>query len=212
MAEGKGFSTRAIHGARVPPVDQEAPSVPIFQTATFRFETAERYADTISFKRPGYTYTRGYGNPTVNAFEAVMANLEGTDGAFGFASGMAAIHTTLTALAASGDRIVASTELYGGTYSLMRKILPRYGVDVTFVDAHDPDAVREARAPSTARRSRTRTSRSLISRRSGRSVATRASRPSSTTRSRRRTSAHRPRTGSTSCCTRRRSTSRVTAT
>jgi O-acetylhomoserine/O-acetylserine sulfhydrylase-like pyridoxal-dependent enzyme len=144
MAEGKGFSTRAIHGARVPPVDQEAPSVPIFQTATFRFETAERYADTISFKRPGYTYTRGYGNPTVNAFEAVMANLEGTDGAFGFASGMAAIHTTLTALAASGDRIVASTELYGGTYSLMRKILPRYGVDVTFVDAHDPDAVREA--------------------------------------------------------------------
>jgi O-acetylhomoserine/O-acetylserine sulfhydrylase-like pyridoxal-dependent enzyme len=144
MAEGKGFSTRAIHGARVPPVDQEAPSVPIFQTATFRFETAERYADTISFKRPGYTYTRGYGNPTVNAFEAVMADLEGTDGAFGFASGMAAIHTTLTALAASGDRIVASTELYGGTYSLMRKILPRYGVDVTFVDAHDPDAVREA--------------------------------------------------------------------
>jgi cystathionine beta-lyase/cystathionine gamma-synthase len=144
MAEGKGFSTRAIHGARVPPVDQEAPSVPIFQTATFRFETAERYADTISFKRPGYTYTRGYGNPTVGAFEAVMADLEGTDGAFGFASGMAAIHTTLTALAASGDRIVASTELYGGTYSLLRKILPRYGVEVTFVDAHDLDAVREA--------------------------------------------------------------------
>jgi methionine-gamma-lyase len=139
-----GFATRAIHGARTPPIEQETPSVPIFQTSTFRFATAEDYAETISFHRPGYTYTRGYGNPTLLAFENLMADLEGTEAAFSFASGMAAIHTLVTSLARAGDRVVASTELYGGTYSLFRKVLPRYGIDVTFVNPHDLDAVAEA--------------------------------------------------------------------
>lgn len=115
--------------------------MPIFQTATFRFETAEEYAETIAFRRPGYTYTRGYGNPTLLAFETLMAELEETESAFSFASGMAAIHTVVTAVASAGDRIVASPELYGGTYSLFRKVLPRYGIEVTFVDAHDLEAV-----------------------------------------------------------------------
>ena len=146
MDEGRrpGFATRAIHGARTPPIDQETPSVPIFQTSTYRFETSDDYAETIAFRRPGYTYTRGYGNPTLRAFESVMADLEGTGSAFSFASGMAAIHTLATAVAAAGDRIVASTELYGGTYSLFRRVLPRYGIEVTFVDPHDVDAVARA--------------------------------------------------------------------
>lgn len=138
------FATRAIHSARMPPVDQETPSVPIYQTATFRFEDSEAYAETISFRRPGYTYTRGYGNPTLLAFETLMADLEGTEAAFSFASGMAAIHTVITALAMAGDRVVASPELYGGAYSMFHKVLPRYGIDVTFVDPHDQDAVAEA--------------------------------------------------------------------
>jgi len=138
-----GFSTRAIHGARTPPIDQETTSVPIFQTSTYRFETSERYAETISFRREGFTYTRGYGNPTLAAFERLMADLEGTEAAFSFASGMAAIHTAITSLAGAGDRVVSSSELYGGTYSLMTKVLPRYGVEVTFVDPHAPDAVAE---------------------------------------------------------------------
>jgi cystathionine beta-lyase/cystathionine gamma-synthase len=139
-----GFATRAIHGARVGPVEQDTPSVPIFQTSTFRFETAEEYAETISFRRPGYTYTRGYGNPTLLAFETLMADLERTEAAFSFASGMAAIHTLVTTLASAGDRIVSSTELYGGTYSLLRRVMPRYGVEVTFVDPHDLEAVEAA--------------------------------------------------------------------
>jgi methionine-gamma-lyase len=73
-----------------------------------------------------------------------MADLEGTEAAFSFASGMAAIHTVVTATASAGNRIVSSTELYGGTYSLFRKVLPRYGVEVTFVDPHDVDAVTAA--------------------------------------------------------------------
>ncbi|MGZ5291875.1 MAG: trans-sulfuration enzyme family protein [Actinomycetota bacterium] len=138
------FATRAIHGARTPPIDQDTPSVPIFQTSTFRFETAEDYAETIAFRRPGYTYTRGYGNPTLLAFETLMADLEGTEAAFSFASGMAAIHTVVTTLARSGDRVVVSPELYGGTYSLFRSVLPRYGIDVTFVDARDAGALARA--------------------------------------------------------------------
>jgi O-acetylhomoserine/O-acetylserine sulfhydrylase-like pyridoxal-dependent enzyme len=139
-----GFATRAIHNATTPPVDQDTPSVPIFQTSTFRFDTSEAFAETINFRRPGYTYTRGYGNPTLLAFERVMADLEGTESAISFASGTAAIHTVLTTNASVGDRLVASAELYGGTYSLFTKVLPRYGVQVDLVNPHDLDAVAAA--------------------------------------------------------------------
>ncbi|MDH4111510.1 MAG: aminotransferase class I/II-fold pyridoxal phosphate-dependent enzyme [Actinomycetota bacterium] len=143
MTGERGFSTRAVHGA-TPAIEQETPSVPLYQTSTFRFPNSEAYAETISFRAPGYTYTRGYGNPTVAAFERQMAALEGTETAFGFASGMAGIHTVLTAHAGAGDRVVMSTELYGGTFGLATTVLPRNGVSVTFVDPHDLDAVRAA--------------------------------------------------------------------
>jgi methionine-gamma-lyase len=125
-------------------VDQQMPSVPIYQTATYRFESSEDYAETIAFRKDGYTYTRGYGNPTVAAFESQMAALEGTEAAFGFASGMAAIHTVFMANVSSGDRVVLSNELYGGTYSIATKLLPRLDVAVDLVDPHDLDAVRGA--------------------------------------------------------------------
>jgi cystathionine beta-lyase/cystathionine gamma-synthase len=137
----RGFGTRAVHGARTPPVEQTPSSVPIYQTSTWRFDTSEDYAEVIGFRRPGYVYGRGYGNPTVESFEAVMADLEGTEAAYGFGSGMAAIHAAVTTFAQSGDRIVSSPELYGGAYSLFHEILPRYGIEMTFVSPHDPDAV-----------------------------------------------------------------------
>jgi cystathionine beta-lyase/cystathionine gamma-synthase len=143
MARERGFSTKAIHGTP-PSVEQQTPSMPIYQTSTFRFPDSEAYAETISFRAPGYTYTRGYGNPTVAAFEEQMASLEGTEAAFGFASGMSGIHTVLAAHAGAGDRVVMSRELYGGTYALATRLLPRIGVDVTLVDPHDVDAVRDA--------------------------------------------------------------------
>jgi methionine-gamma-lyase len=139
----RGFATRAIH-VRRPPADQDTPSVPIFQTSTFRFDTSEDYAETIAFRRPGYTYTRGYGNPTLLAFEQTMADLEGTESAFSFSSGMAAIHALVTTVASAGDRIVASTDLYGGAYSLFTRVLPRFGVTADLVPAHDLAAVRNA--------------------------------------------------------------------
>src|SRR3989440_2748636 len=141
MERKKGFSTRAVHGAKAPEVEQQPSSVPIYQSSTWRFDTSEDYAEVIAFRRPGYVYGRGYGNPTLEAFERAMAELEGTESAYAFASGMAAIHAVVTTLAESGDRIVASPELYGGAYSLFREILPRYGIEVTTVSPHDPDAV-----------------------------------------------------------------------
>jgi methionine-gamma-lyase len=144
MAEGgkRRFQTRAVHTPRLPAVEQRSSSVPIFQTSTFRFDTNEQFADAISFRGPGYVYTRGYGNPTVDAFLAVMADLEETDAALGFASGTAAIHALFVTLAGSGDRIVAANTLYGGTISQLRTVLPRFGIDVTWVDPLDLDQVK----------------------------------------------------------------------
>ena len=140
----RGFGTRAVHASKAPPVEQDPASVPLYQTATWRFDTAEDYAEVIGSRRPGYVYGRGYGNPTVEAFERAIADLEGTESAYAFASGMAAIHAVVTTLAAAGDRIVSSPELYGGAYSLFHSVLPRYGIDVTYASPHDLEAVDRA--------------------------------------------------------------------
>jgi cystathionine beta-lyase/cystathionine gamma-synthase len=142
--EQLGFATRAVHAAKPPDVIQTPSSVPIYQASTWGFDSTEEYASVINLERQGHVYGRGYGNPTVEAFEAVMASLEGTEAAFGFSSGMSAIHCVVTALADSGARVVSSREIYGGTYGLFEHILPRHGVAVDYVDPHDEDAVRAA--------------------------------------------------------------------
>jgi methionine-gamma-lyase len=146
MAEApkRRFQTRAVHPAELPPVDQRTASAPIYQTSTFRFDTNEAFAEAISFRGPGYVYTRGYGNPTVDAFQTTMADLEETEAALGFASGTAAIHSLFITLAGSGDRIVAANALYGGTVAQLRRVLPRFGIEVTWIDPTDLDAVKTA--------------------------------------------------------------------
>lgn len=146
MSDDRGFATRAVHAGVPPQVVQRPASVPIYQTSTWGFETSEEFAAVLRGERPGHVYGRGYGNPTVEAFEAVMSSLEGTGGAIAYASGMAAIHAVVTCLASNGDRIVSSRELYGGSFALFDKVLPRYGIDVVLVDPHDPSAVAAALA------------------------------------------------------------------
>jgi cystathionine beta-lyase/cystathionine gamma-synthase len=138
------FQTRAVHTNRLPPLDQLPGSVPIFQSSTFRFRTNEEFAKAINFEGPGYVYSRGYGNPTVDAFQSAMADLEETESAIGFASGVAAIAALFLTVASAGSRIVAGSALYGGTVSMLRNILPRFGVETTFVDPTDLDQVRES--------------------------------------------------------------------
>ncbi len=149
-----GENTRAVHTPH-PNVPAQRPlGLPVYRTAVFGFDTAQEYADVLAGASPGYVYSR-IDNPTVDAFAAGVAAFEGrgVDGAVmgqAFASGMAAISTVLFTFLGTGAHVVASRELYGGTYSLLRHLLPRYGVEVTFVDVADPAAVRDALRPSTA--------------------------------------------------------------
>jgi cystathionine beta-lyase/cystathionine gamma-synthase len=135
--------TRAIHEGTVEPGMAEEPvGQPIWLTADYLYDSLEHYADVINGRRPGYVYGRT-GNPTHVALHRVLASLEGAEAALSFASGMGALHSTLTALVASGGHVVAQRTLYGGTFHLLDGILPGYGIATTLVDATAP-AVRDA--------------------------------------------------------------------
>ncbi|HTR68960.1 MAG TPA: aminotransferase class I/II-fold pyridoxal phosphate-dependent enzyme [Mycobacteriales bacterium] len=143
-----GEGTRAVHVPR-PDVDDLRPiGLPVVRSTTFAFERTEDYADVLGDRRAGYTYSR-IDNPTADAFALGLASLEaaGLDhpvAAQPFASGMAAISTTLLALCRTGAHVVAPAAVYGGTYGLLHNVLRRFGVETTFVDLTDHGAVRAA--------------------------------------------------------------------
>jgi cystathionine beta-lyase/cystathionine gamma-synthase len=144
-----GFATRAIHESDLPSagIAEQPVSQPIWLTSDYLYEGLEHYADVINERRAGFVYGR-YGNPTHVALHRVLASLEGAEAAWSFSSGMAAVHTVLTALLRAGDHVVAARTLYGGTFALVRSILPRLGVTATL--AHpEGDAVAEAVRPET---------------------------------------------------------------
>ncbi|HEX6201610.1 MAG TPA: PLP-dependent transferase, partial [Thermoanaerobaculia bacterium] len=111
----RGLSTRAVHaGEAVPAPSWRAATVPIYQTAPWSFDSAAELERAYAGERVEALYSR-YGNPTVRALEEKVAALEGADDAVAFASGMAAIATTLATLVRSGERLLAAEELYGGS-------------------------------------------------------------------------------------------------
>ncbi|RMG50865.1 MAG: hypothetical protein D6723_11635 [Acidobacteria bacterium] len=134
--------TQAVHGASAPAKKNEPLAVPIIQSATFRTATMDEQI-RLGVDRADTFYTR-YGNPTLSAAESRLAALEGAEAALLFASGMAAIATTLLATVQSGDHIVAQRELYGGTFNLLSRWLPRFGVETTLVSATEPEAFARA--------------------------------------------------------------------
>ena len=144
MAEHRrGFTTRSLR-ADVDLGSARPVSTPIYQTATFAFEDPEELAELIrQGKDAGFVYSRWH-NPTRAALEEVVADLEGGDRAVSFASGMAAISTTMAALVRAGDHVVTSPALYGGTFALMSKVLPRWGVEVAFARSHRAEDLLEA--------------------------------------------------------------------
>jgi cystathionine beta-lyase/cystathionine gamma-synthase len=146
---GAGFSTRAIHDGDIAPgsVAEQPVSPPVWLTSDYLYEGLEHYADVINERRPGYVYGR-YGNPTHTALHRVLASLDGAEAAWSFGSGMAAIHTALTSLLRAGDHLVAQRTIYGGTYSLLTKVFPGYGIETSFVRP-EPDEVAEAVRPKT---------------------------------------------------------------
>ncbi|MEV3869714.1 bifunctional o-acetylhomoserine/o-acetylserine sulfhydrylase [Streptomyces sp. NPDC049906] len=146
---GWSFETRQIHAGAEPDPATGARAVPIYQTTSFVFRDTQHAADLFSLAEPGNIYTRIH-NPTQDVFEQRIASLEGGVAAVALASGQAAETLALLTLAGAGDHIVSSTSLYGGTYNLLRHTLPRFGIEVSFVDDPDDlDAWRAAIRPHT---------------------------------------------------------------
>src|SRR3954470_4148236 len=136
-----GFATRAIRAAhRLPVVDQAPTSVPIYQTVTFTAADAEELGAVANRQIPGYAYGR-LDNPTVVAFAAAVADLEGAEAGFAFASGMGAIHAALGTVLSAGDRVGATQASYGTTRAQLTGVFGRLGVTTEFVDVTDLTAV-----------------------------------------------------------------------
>lgn len=127
------FATQALHAGHDTTKNGGTCAVPIYQTTAYVFDNADHAAALFNLSQPGNIYTR-LNNPTNDILEQRLAALESGIGAVVTASGMAAINTALLTLLRSGDHIVSSSSLYGGTYNLLSVTLPRFGIDTTFVD------------------------------------------------------------------------------
>jgi cystathionine beta-lyase/cystathionine gamma-synthase len=148
-----GENTRAVHLPPPPDTTQRPLGTPVYRTAAWAFSSAQEYAAVLNDQMPGYSYSR-IDNPTVDAFARAVAALEGAHlqrwpAAQAFASGMAAISGVFWTFARAGAHVVASAAVYGGTYSLLRNVLTRFGVEIDFVDITDVDAVAAAVRPTT---------------------------------------------------------------
>ena len=133
------IETLAVHGGYTPDPTTKAVAVPIYQTVAFAFDDTQHGADLFDLKVPGNIYSRIM-NPTNAVLEARMAALEGGIGALAVASGMAAIAYAIQTITESGDNIVASSALYGGTYNLFAHTFPQMGIEVRFADPRNPAA------------------------------------------------------------------------
>ena len=142
------FSTNALHAGHDVTQTAGTRAVPIYQTTSYVFKNSDHAANLFSLKELGFIYTR-LNNPTNQILQERLATLEGGTGAVVFASGSAAIATGLMTLLKSGDHIVASSSLYGGTFNLLNVTLPRLGITTTFVDASDPDSFAEVTQENT---------------------------------------------------------------
>lgn len=137
------FATLAVHAGQEPDPATGARAVPIYQTTSYVFRDADHAATLFALSEPGNIYTR-ITNPTTDVFEKRMAALEGGVGALATASGQAAITLAIANIATAGQEIVASTSLYGGTFTLFNYTLPKFGIKVRFVDSTDPEDYRRA--------------------------------------------------------------------
>ncbi|QGH34133.1 aminotransferase class V-fold PLP-dependent enzyme [Gracilibacillus salitolerans] len=132
-----------LHGGQAPDPTTGSRAVPIYQSTSYVFHDTEHAERLFALDEPGNIYSR-IGNPTVDVFEKRMALLEDGVAAVATASGMSAITLSILNLASAGDEIVAGVNLYGGTYNLFNVTLPRYGINVKFVDPTEPENFKEA--------------------------------------------------------------------
>jgi O-acetylhomoserine (thiol)-lyase len=132
------LATQALHAGHDASTSNGTQAVPIYQTTSYVFKDSDHAANLFSLAEPGFIYTR-LNNPTNDVLEQRLAAMEGGVAAVATASGTAAIATTLMVILKTGDHIVASSSLYGGTYNLLSNTLPRFGITTTFVDPDDAE-------------------------------------------------------------------------
>lgn len=136
------FNSLLIHGG-----DYHDPlgsaTVPIYQTSTFKFDSAEHGAQCFSGESNGYIYTR-IGNPTIHALEVLLAQMENGYGGIATSSGMGAVNTVYGALLAAGDHVVSSAAVYGPSRVILETYYAKFGVESTFVNTSDIEAVKNA--------------------------------------------------------------------
>ena len=142
------LATNALHAGHDVKKTQGTRAVPIYQSTSYVFDDSEQAANLFALTEAGYIYTR-LNNPTNDVLEQRLAALEGGVAAVATASGTAAIATTLMTLLKSGDHIVASNSLYGGTYNMLSNTLPRFGITTTFVDPDEVNNFAKAVQPNT---------------------------------------------------------------
>jgi O-acetylhomoserine (thiol)-lyase len=140
--------TLAIHAGQIPDAATGARALPIYQTTSFVFDSADHAASLFNLQTFGNVYSR-LSNPTVAALEERIAALEGGRAAVAAASGMAAEAMALLTLLQAGDHVVAAGALYGGTVTMLAVNLRKFGIETSFVDASSPDAVAAAMRPNT---------------------------------------------------------------
>jgi O-acetylhomoserine (thiol)-lyase len=140
--------TLAIHAGQIPDAATGARALPIYQTSSFVFDSAEHAASLFNLQTFGNVYSR-LSNPTVAVLEERVAALEGGRAAVASASGMAAETMALMTLLQSGDHVVAAGALYGGSVTMLAVSLAKFGIDTTFVDATKPEAFAAAMRPNT---------------------------------------------------------------
>ncbi len=143
----KDFGTESIRTQAERSVHREH-SVPIYMTSSFVFDTAEQAQALFAGEQEGLVYSR-YGNPNTDEFVQKLCLLEGCEDGIATATGMAAMFASLAGLVKSGDHIVASRALFGSTVQILSQILPRWGVETTYVDPKDADAWAGAIRPET---------------------------------------------------------------
>ncbi len=134
------IETIAVHGGYTPEPTTKAVAVPIYQTTSYAFDNTQHAADLFDLKVEGNIYTRIM-NPTTAVLEQRVAAMEGGVGALALASGMAAISYSIQTIAETGDNIISTSSLYGGTYNLFAHTFPQMGIETRFIDAADYDQI-----------------------------------------------------------------------
>jgi len=138
----RGFSTRSVHAGEETDPASGSVVTPIYETSTFAFPSTKVLLEVMRRKRKGNIYTRWW-NPTSQAAENKIADLESADVGLLFSSGMAAISSMILTVVSSGDHVASMRNVYGATFEFMSEFLPKIDVDVTFIDADRPEEIKE---------------------------------------------------------------------